>query len=421
MTQEEFFRRYTYNPSTDRLGSGSFGKVYRAYDNVDDTYVALKIAPVEAPGSSLRLQREVELVRQLPPHPNVARYDACYTFTDATGDYDVAVLRYYPDGSLLELERSGSLTYAQRYDLMYQLLKGLKFLHSQGIIHRDLKPANVLIARRPDGSFVPKITDFGISMQLEGENDTVKAAATVSYASPEQLHGKQPTSNADLWSYGVMAYEIFTGRQPFTAGNLDPNSIMGRAEIASRITSGNLPTDISYIAEPWDRVVAACLVVDPERRTSDEDALLDIIANYVHVMPPQPPGPPQPPVTPPGGPSDKSDRSDSSDIQVKKTKKTNWWLIILVIIAVALVAFIVIKISLDNNQRPQKPAEQIIAPVIETVQPEDPDYIDTAQWYEEPAHGLPDSSQYVEGVIEEVVADDSTAYDSVDMDSSWYN
>ena len=80
MTKEEFFTRYTFNRDTDRLGAGSFGTVFRAYDTVLDRWVALKISP--AAGDSMRLSREVELVKGLPEHPNVAGYEDCFTFAE---------------------------------------------------------------------------------------------------------------------------------------------------------------------------------------------------------------------------------------------------------------------------------------------------------------------------------------------------
>lgn len=277
MTREEFFKRYVFDRSRDRLGAGSFGTVFKAYDTLLDCWVALKIAP--ATGESMRLRREVELVRNLPPHQNVANYEACYTFADTSGETDVAVLRYYPDGSLADYLERGLLPQAETYDVLTQILEGLRFLHSHGVVHRDMKPGNILVAHRPDGRLIVKITDFGISKLAGGDDDTVTNAVTVSYASPEQLRGCPVGANSDLWSFGVIAYRMLTGRLPFTSGDLDPNSMSGRAEIIRKITSGYLPEDLGALPSPWNRVIAECFVNDPTRRISDEDLLIRMIGS----------------------------------------------------------------------------------------------------------------------------------------------
>jgi len=277
MTKEEFFKRYTFNRETDRLGAGSFGSVYKAYDTVLDRWVALKIAPVK--GESMRLSREVELVRRLPDHQNVAGYEDCYTFTETTGDIDVAVLRYYPEGSLADILSSSKLTRAEVRDVLCQILEGIRFLHANGVIHRDLKPGNILMARRPDGSLVAKITDFGISKSSDSDDDTVTAAVTVSYASPEQLSGMPVGRAADIWSFGVIAYRLLTGRLPFTSDDADVSSMRGRAQIINKITSGELPADIDGMPDSWKQLLSVCLVTDPHMRVTDEASLLRLISS----------------------------------------------------------------------------------------------------------------------------------------------
>ena len=140
ITQQEFYKRYSYNATSDLLGSGGFGKVFRAWDNVEDVEVALKIQPVNRNNPDMRLVNEVEAAAKLH-HPNVAKYKECYTLADnMTGEIDVAVMSYYKDGSLDNLIKSENLTNAQRYDILIQLLEGIAYLHKNGVIHRDLKP-----------------------------------------------------------------------------------------------------------------------------------------------------------------------------------------------------------------------------------------------------------------------------------------
>lgn len=279
MTYQEFLSRYSFDREKDRLGNGSFGTVYKAYDMVLDCWVALKIAPVTGEGT--RLRREAELVCGLPLHPNIARYEACYTFEEPTGAVDVAVLSYYPGGSLADLIDTQETSPEVMADILAQILEGLKFLHSRNVVHRDLKPANILIAKRPDGRIVPKITDFGISRQSDPDEtvveETVTAAATVSYASPEQLSGSGMTSASDTWSFGVIAYLVASGEMPFTSGEHAPKSLMGRAEIVRQVTAGKLPEKTATLPYPWQTIVRSCLVADPRGRTISEDELIALL------------------------------------------------------------------------------------------------------------------------------------------------
>ncbi|MDR1847973.1 MAG: protein kinase, partial [Bacteroidales bacterium] len=127
MTQQEFQRRYTYDINADKLGEGGFGKVFKAYDTYLDRWVAIKVSPV-GDVESLRLRKEVEMVSQLPAHPNIARYEECYSFSSFDGEYDFGILQYYEQGNLNQLLRSGSLTFEQKQSLLTQILEGLEFL-----------------------------------------------------------------------------------------------------------------------------------------------------------------------------------------------------------------------------------------------------------------------------------------------------
>lgn len=242
MTQQEFSKRYVYDASTDELGGGGFAHVYKAWDNEEECFVALKIQPVDSRYPDLRLKNEVDRAASLR-HPNIARYKACYTFSTFDGNKDIAVMSYYEHGSLDKLLCSQRLTDAEREDILEQILAGVDYLHSQGIIHRDLKPQNILVLHH-GGRYVPKITDFGISKQLaNGESSAVHNSilgGTYSYASPEQLKETTIRKNTDLWSFGVIAYQMFAGVLPFNCGTFSPTSQEGRQEQFRQMTSGVL-------------------------------------------------------------------------------------------------------------------------------------------------------------------------------------
>jgi formylglycine-generating enzyme required for sulfatase activity len=280
MTQQEFEKRYTYDRTADKLGEGGFGKVFRAYDTVLDRYVAIKIAEVPKIEST-RLQKEVETVTKLPPHRNIARYEECYTFSTLDGEKDIGILQYYEEGNLNQLLKADKLTDGQKRSLLLQILDGVEFLHEQKIIHRDLKPQNILIVKR-GAEYIPKITDFGISKKLDVDksssfSNSISGIGTLAFAAPEQLRADTIRKNADLWSFGILAYRVLTGQLPFTYGEHDITSESGRQELFRQIVSGQLPQGINSVAEPWQTLIRRCLVVEPKKRAQSVGDLRKIL------------------------------------------------------------------------------------------------------------------------------------------------
>jgi serine/threonine protein kinase len=287
MTQEEFHKRYQYNPNTDCLGEGGFGKVYKAYDTYRDRYVAIKMAEVKPHLEEVRLKKEVEIISKLPSHQNIAHYEDCYTFSTFAGEYDFGVLQYYEEGNLQQLLIDKQLNYEQKDSLLRQILEGIIFLHSQGIIHRDLKPQNILISNR-DGKYIPKITDFGISKKLDVNKSTfftnsLAGAGTLSFSSPEQLLGNTIRKNTDLWSFGVIACWMFTGKLPFNTGNQTVTSEAGRIELFRQITSGDITALIRQLPSVWQKLVKQCIVVDSDKRISGAVKCLELLEGKVEV------------------------------------------------------------------------------------------------------------------------------------------
>jgi serine/threonine protein kinase len=281
MTQQEFQKRYTYNAATDKLGEGGFGSVFKAYDTYRDRWVALKIAKVTPQYESVRLRREVEMVAKLPIHPNIAYYEECYSFLQMDGEYDFGILQYYEQGNLLRLLKSNTLTLLQKHSIAAQILEGIAFLHNNGIIHRDLKPQNILIVKRGT-EFIPKITDFGISKQLDINkssvfSNSIAGAGTLAYSSPEQLGDRTIRKNTDLWSFGVIVFQMLTGQLPFNTGAHAVTSESGRMELFRQINSGNLPASINNIDESWQTVIRRCLVTDPALRIKNTDEAQSIL------------------------------------------------------------------------------------------------------------------------------------------------
>jgi len=285
MTQQDFQKRYTYNLATDKLGEGGFGSVFKAYDNFRDRWVALKISKVNPEFETVRLRKEVDMVAKLPAHPNIAYYEECYTFQQMDGEYDFGILQYYEEGNLSQLLKNHQLTLEQKQSILTQILEGVDFLHNNGIIHRDLKPQNILMVKRGD-AYIPKITDFGISKQLDINksavfDNSIAGAGTLSYSSPEQLADREIRKNTDLWSFGVIAFQVLAGQVPFNTGDHAVTSEAGRMEMFRQVNSGQLPDSISQIPEPWQAIIRQCLVMDVSARLKGaKEAIIILTGTY---------------------------------------------------------------------------------------------------------------------------------------------
>lgn len=195
------------------IGEGGMAEVHRAEDALLERSVAVKILrPQYAtdPEFLARFQQEARFAARLT-HPNIAStYDVG---SDGTTHY---IVMEYVDGRSLKaaIEAGGPIPVAQAVDIAIQILSALSFAHQKGLVHRDVKPQNVLLG--PDGQV--KVVDFGIARAAKGSQTTTGIVlATVQYGSPEQLSGQPATESSDIYSLGVVLYEMLTGRLPFDA------------------------------------------------------------------------------------------------------------------------------------------------------------------------------------------------------------
>lgn len=211
--------RYTVSdPEEDLLGRGGMGEVYRATDTQTADLVAIKALNPEIvrrnPDLLERFQREGEALRQLN-HPNIVRF---ITAVEENGCHYL-VMEYVPGGSLEDLlARQGRLDPQKTVEIALDLADGLTRAHRLSILHRDLKPANVLLAE--DGT--PRLADFGIAYQPDVERltQTGVLVGTVDYLSPEVCQGEPPDERSDIWSFGVLLFQVLAGRLPFEGKNL---------------------------------------------------------------------------------------------------------------------------------------------------------------------------------------------------------
>ncbi|MBP6185591.1 MAG: serine/threonine protein kinase [Saprospiraceae bacterium] len=261
------------------IGSGGFAKVYKAFDHAQNKYVALKVADVRPEWQKFTLLREVELVNKLQPHPNIARYDACYRFDmGVAGVIDFAVLKFYEDGNLEQFLKEKPLTAADHKIIIRGILQGVSFLHQNNYVHRDLKAQNILL-QREDGVWVPKITDFGLSRSLGTDTSSANSSIGLSfaYASPEQIKNERITTNVDLWAAGILIYRIITGALPFKVEGGTESSSQVQLELSRQILSGYLPEHLATVPEPYQGMIRVCLVLDPKERVQSANYLLDML------------------------------------------------------------------------------------------------------------------------------------------------
>ena len=197
---------------TGLLGSGGSAGVYRARDTVMNRTVAIKILSEEAGGTALRNFMTEARAAAVLSHPNIVNV---YDVLDLSGEKYI-IMEYVCGITLREyLDHHGHLSVKESVNCAHQVLHALHAAHSRGIIHRDIKPGNILITT--DGRI--KVTDFGIARLPDGDSFLMpdRTVGTVHYVSPEQAGGGAVDERSDLYSLGVVLYEMLTGRRPFVA------------------------------------------------------------------------------------------------------------------------------------------------------------------------------------------------------------
>ncbi len=259
---------------TAALGAGGMGEVYRATDTTLNREVAIKVLPAEVAQDSqllARFRREAQLLAALN-HPNIA---AIYGLEEAEGK-PFLVLELVEGEDLKERLERGAVPVDEALEIAVQVAEALEEAHNKGVIHRDLKPANVKIT--PDGK--AKVLDFGLAKAWAGDDigGTASAAAsesptltqagtvagvilgTAAYMSPEQARGKRVDKRADVWSFGVVLWEMLTGQALFRGDSV--------ADIMAAVVTKEPDFDAVPATTPRAvrRLLARCLRKDPRTR-----------------------------------------------------------------------------------------------------------------------------------------------------------
>jgi serine/threonine protein kinase len=255
------------------LGVGGMGEVYRARDTRLGRDVAIKIVPrafKDDPGRLARFEREARVLASLN-HPHIG---AIYGLEEAD-DVTALVMELVDGDDLSQRIARGAIPIAEALAIARQIAEALEAAHEQGVIHRDLKPANIKV--RPDGAV--KVLDFGLAKALDPTSassaemmnsptftppSTMMGTiiGTAAYMAPEQARGKAVDRRADIWAFGVVVYEMLTGRRPFDGDDFSTTlaSVL-KDDVRWQALPANLPA-------PAHRMLRRCLEKDPRRRLS---------------------------------------------------------------------------------------------------------------------------------------------------------
>lgn len=293
MTLEEFRQRYRYDVTKDKLGEGGFSKVYKAYDTQMNRDVALKFYYGDI-SERYGVMEELKKVMTFK-HPNLVRYyDAVIldapTMFDENAKAQIGVMEYVNSGDLNDFMK----TYPSMHELgkvVEGILEGLDYLHSKDVVHRDIKPQNILL-HKENGQWIPKIADFGLAKRLTTFGDqSSKLLGTMEYMAPEQFDSNkygingQIGTNVDIWSLGIILYEMFTGELPFGGRN----SGATHEQVMFNIMQKELGPELEAIDEPYRSVVKQCLVKKATHRAANARQLIDILHGKAPELPKQPP------------------------------------------------------------------------------------------------------------------------------------
>ncbi len=250
----------------DKIGSGGMGEVFLAEDTKLERKVALKFLPAQFSADEEEKKRFIHEAKAASAldHPNIC---SVHEIGETPEGQLFIVMGYYAGKTLKEKIRSAPLPVAEALEIAGQIAEGLKKAHAKGIVHRDIKPANVMLT---DEGIV-KIVDFGLA-KLKGLSRLTKTGTTLgtaAYMSPEQAVGKEADQRTDIWSLGVILYEMLAGRLPFK-GEYDQAMIYSilneKPEPPTGLRSG-IPLEM-------ERIIDKALAKDREERYQHADELL---------------------------------------------------------------------------------------------------------------------------------------------------
>jgi serine/threonine protein kinase len=267
------------------LGRGGMGAVYRARDMRLDRQVALKVVRAELlkdPEARLRFRREAQIVARLQ-HPSIVAVYDYGTFTDGGAFIVMELVR----GEDLRgvLQREGRMDPVRAVRILKCVCAAIEAAHREGVLHRDLKPENILL---PNGGGDAKVLDFGVakviasdgpdSMETRAGSGTLMTApgliiGTPAYMAPEQFNFEAPDARTDVFSLGVIAYEMLSGLLPFGRGSLT-EVVLAHARGVPAMPAGSATPEV-------ERAIRTALEADPDRRPASAQAFAHLVGSAV--------------------------------------------------------------------------------------------------------------------------------------------
>ena len=251
------------------LGRGGMGLVYRARDLVLNEETAIKLLQphlMREVGDLERLKREITTARRIT-HPNVIRI---HEFGLA-GDEGYISMEILTGGTLHERLQKGSIPIPEAIEIALGIADGLGAAHKENVVHRDIKPHNVLF----DASGSPKLADFGLARLASATSQTMGFSGTPQYMSPELADGREITPRSDVYSAGILFYELFAGKPPFQA-----DSLLRLANLHSKEPPPPLRAKRPDVPHGVELIVMRALEKDPARRYADGRALAAAIRDF---------------------------------------------------------------------------------------------------------------------------------------------
>lgn len=248
----------------DQVGTGGMSDVFKAKDHILGRYVAIKVLKEEFCTDSsfiVRFRTEAQSAAGLE-HPNIVNI---YDVGCEHGSHYIVM--EYVEGITLKtyIEKKGQLSFKEALSIAIQVGRGIQAAHAKGIIHRDIKPQNVIIST--DGKV--KVTDFGIARVASANTINAEVMGSVHYASPEQARNGYVTHTSDIYSLGIVMFEMVTGRVPFDGESMVAVAIQHLQEemVAPSVYAPNLPISL-------EKIILKCTQKNPDRRYESMDALL---------------------------------------------------------------------------------------------------------------------------------------------------
>jgi tetratricopeptide (TPR) repeat protein len=239
------------------VGDGGMGVVYEAFDNKRQTRIAIKVAK---PGFGRLLSPELAGALKVR-HPNICMVNEIHSTDTEFGELDFLTMEFLDGETLSSRLAQGKLEEPKALEIARQLCAGVAEAHRSGIVHGDLKPSNVILCRNQDGSTRAVITDFGLSTESTVASEV--KGGTPRYMAPELLSGGKASQASDVFSLGVILYELITGQKPFSATAKDADT--NYSAIAPSKLVKNLP-------HQWNQAILPCLRPKPEERCSAEQS-----------------------------------------------------------------------------------------------------------------------------------------------------